>query len=377
MPRLASYIRENTEEILADWETFARSLPGGEAMDIVALRDHAKDMLGVISADLESPQTSEAQAEKSKGGSDSEAGDTATAAHAHGAGRAESGFTLADMVSEFRALRASVTRLWTRDTTEFAATDVEDLTRFNEAIDQAIAESITRFNDEVDETKDRFLAILGHDLRTPIGAISMSSQFLLDAVELQEPALTLITGMGRSARRMNQMVLDLLEFTRLRFGARLPLACAEMDLRTTIDEVAAEIRASYPKTNVQVSTRGDLRGTWDQARIAQAFTNLVGNAVQHGSKGSAIRVDVRGDADSVTVAVQNHGPVIPADKVAGIFQAMTMGTGAAGADARHMGLGLYIVDRIVAAHGGRVTVESTQRDGTTFTVSLPRVFPAA
>ena len=377
MSRLASYIRDNAEEILSEWETFARSLPGGEGMDIVALRDHAKDMLGVITADLDSPQTSEAQAEKARGESDSEDGDPSTAAHAHGAGRAESGFTLADMVSEFRALRASVTRLWARDRTEFATTDVEDLTRFNEAIDQAIAESIARFNDEVDETKDRFLAILGHDLRTPIGAISMSSQFLLDAVELQEPALTLIAGMGRSARRMNQMVLDLLEFTRLRFGDQLPLACEEIDIRTTIDEVTAEIRASYPATNVQVSMTGDVRGTWDQARIAQAFTNLVGNAVQHGSRGSPVRVDVRGDADSVTVAVHNHGPVIPADKVSGIFQAMTMGTGAAGRDARHMGLGLYIVDRIVAAHGGTVTVESTAQKGTTFAVRLPREAPAA
>lgn len=377
MSRIAAYIRDHTEEILSDWEAFAASLPGCERLDMVTLRDHAREMLGVIAADLEAPQTPEAQAEKSKGESDADAGDAATAAHHHGAGRAESGFTLAQMVSEFRALRASVTRLWARDTGAFAADDVEDLTRFNESIDQAIAESITRFNAEVDQTKDRFLAILGHDLRTPIGAISMSSQFLLDAVELAEPAHTLVAGMGRSARRMNQMVLDLIEFTRLRFGDQLPLDCAETDIRTMIEEVVGEVRASHPATNVQTSTSGDMRGTWDPARLAQALTNLVGNAVQHGSKSSVVRITAAGDHDAVTIRVQNHGPVIPADKVASIFQAMTMGTGGAGRDSRHMGLGLYIVDRIIAAHGGTVDVESTQDKGTTFTVRLPRTAPAA
>jgi signal transduction histidine kinase len=377
MSRIAAYIRGNTEAILADWEEFAGSLPGCETLDMVTLRDHAREMLGVIAADLEAPQTPEAQAEKSKGESDAEDGDASTAAHAHGAGRAESGFTLAQMVSEFRALRASVTRLWARDSVTFAAADVEDLTRFNEAIDQAIAESITRFNAEVDQTKDRFLAILGHDLRTPIGAISMSSQFLLDAIELPEPALTLVAGMGRSARRMNQMVLDLIEFTRLRFGDQLPLECDETDVRTMLEEVVAEVAASHPATDVQTSTTGDMRGTWDRARLAQAFTNLVGNAVQHGAKSSVVQVVAVGEGDTVTIKVQNHGPVIPADKVASIFQAMTMGTGGAGRDSRHMGLGLYIVDRIVAAHGGTVGVESTAEQGTTFTVRLPRQAPAA
>jgi signal transduction histidine kinase len=191
----------------------------------------------------------------------------------------------------------------------------------------------------------------------------MSTQFLLDAVELGEPANTLVAGMGRSARRMNQMVLDLIEFTRLRFGDTLPLERAEMDVRTMLEEVVAEVSASHGATNVQAATSGDMRGVWDPARLAQALTNLVGNAVQHGSKTAAVRITAVGDADEVTIKVQNHGPVIPADKVAGIFQAMTMGTGGAGRDSRHMGLGLYIVERIVAAHGGTVGVESTVEKG--------------
>src|SRR5688572_6514720 len=104
---LADFIRTNTEPILAEWETFARSLPTGDRMDIAALRDHAKAMLNVIARDLESPQTKREQADKAIGKSDAGGRSTPTAAQEHGAGRAESGFTVEEMVAEFRALRAS------------------------------------------------------------------------------------------------------------------------------------------------------------------------------------------------------------------------------------------------------------------------------
>src|SRR3954467_6392110 len=105
MSSLSEFIRENNELILVQWESFARGLPTSSTMDIAALRDHAKDMLNVIAQDLERPQTSLEQSEKSKGMSDAEEGVSPTAAQAHGAGRATSGFTIAQMVSEFRALR--------------------------------------------------------------------------------------------------------------------------------------------------------------------------------------------------------------------------------------------------------------------------------
>lgn len=372
MPRLSTYIRENTEEILSEWERFARGLPGGETMDIVALRDHAKEMLRVIAGGLEAPQIPDALVDRAMGDRGTGERRTSTAAQAHGADRAESGFTVGEMVSEFRALRASVTRLWIRDRPRQAETDFADLMRFNEAIDQAIAESIIRFTQEVDRTRDRFLAILGHDLRTPLGVITMSSQSLLDFCELAEPAHTMVTIMSRSARRMNQMVQDLLEFTRTRLGDRIPLERAEMDMRGLLDDVVAEVAASYPRCDVRIDASGDLHGTWDRARLAQALTNLVGNAVQHGTTTSPILVSARGSAGDVAIAVHNEGPAIPRDELASIFEAMTHGGGDQKRDRRHMGLGLFIVDQIVTAHGGTVGVESSDSEGTTFTVRLPR-----
>ncbi|MHB0949581.1 MAG: ATP-binding protein [Gemmatimonadaceae bacterium] len=368
--RLAAFIRANTEAILAEWEAFARSLPSGETMDIVALRDHAKEMLLVIATDLERPQTDAAQAEKARGGSDASEARGATAAQEHGSGRAESGFTVGHMVAEFRALRASVTRLWHAQEDPGDA-DFEDLVRFNEAIDQAIAESVGRFSQSVNQAQERFLAILSHDLRTPLGAVMTATRFMLDTGELAEPNRTLVERVASSSRRMNQMVLDLVEFTRTRLGDTIPIVRGEMDARRMAHDVVVEIGASYPGSRVQLETSGDLRGEWDGDRLSQVLTNLVANAVQHGAPNTPIRVTVTDAGGAIRLAVHNQGPPIPPEERAQIFDAGTRGAGAP-RDRRHAGLGLYIVDRIVAAHDGTIEVQSTAARGTTFSVTLPR-----
>jgi signal transduction histidine kinase len=372
MPRLSRFIRDNTERILQEWEEFARALPIGGTMDVAALRDHAAQMLEVIADDLDAPQTAAEQNSKAQGHSDADQRRTLTAAQEHGAGRADSGFSVGQMVAEFRALRASVTRLWLAGQQGQALTDVDDLIRFNEAIDQAIAESITRYSGDIGQSKERFLAILGHDLRTPLSAIITSTKFMLDTGELAEPHLTLVTRIGTSSLRMNQMVEDLLDFTRTRFGDSIPIVHAEADLRKLVTDVATETGASYRNSAIQVQTSGDLRGHWDADRLTQAFTNLVGNAVQHGKRDAPITVIVRGLPAEVQVSVHNEGPAIAEDRLAHLFQAMTRARSDGSRDKRHLGLGLYIVEKIVTAHGGTIDVVSKETDGTTFTVRLPR-----
>jgi phosphoserine phosphatase RsbU/P len=172
---------------------------------------------------------------------------------------------------------------------------------------------------------------------------------------------------------MNQMVLDLVEFTRTRLDDAIPVVRTEVDARRLVHDVVIEIAASYPQSIVQVETVGELSGAWDADRLTQALTNLVGNAVQHGESGKPVRVSARGMADEVTLSVHNEGPPIPAERQAAIFQeGQRVGARPAAVDRRHQGLGLYIVERIVAAHGGAVSVRSTSADGTTFTIRIPR-----
>ena len=368
---IALFIRSNMDAIVSEWEAFARTLPVPGTLDVTALRDHAKQMLDAIALDLETRQTSVQQDEKAQGRSDALLRSAErTAAEAHGAGRAESGFDISQMVAEFRALRASVIRLWTAQRGTANREDLEDLIRFNEAIDQAIAQSIVRFAKDLAESKERFLAILGHDLRTPLGAVMTSTKFMLEVGDLQEPNLTLVKRMSASATRMNHMVLDLLDFTRTRFGDAIPIVRAATDLRRLVHEVVNEVATMYPNAAVHVESGGDLNGEWDRDRLNQALTNLVGNAVQHGSDKSPVKVCAQGHEREVVISVQNEGPVIPKTEVAALFAPMKAGP--PGRDRRHLGLGLYIVDKIVAAHHGSITVRSSRDEGTTFEVRLPR-----
>src|SRR3954447_2135164 len=310
--RLADFIAINLEPILAEWETFARThIPAGEAMDVAGLRDHAADILKTVARDLRTPQTEEERGEKAQGDAGPRPGARDTAAQTHGALRAEAGFTLGQMVSEFRALRASVTRLWRAAAGAPNGTDFEDLTRFNEAIDQALAESVSRYARDLEHSKEMFLAILGHDLRTPLGAILMSATGLLMSRDLGQPQQAAASRILTSGTRIKGMVNDLLDFTRTRLGAGIPLACAEVDLGEVGRQVVEEVVAYHPDRDLRFEASGPVRGSWDGARVGQALSNLVGNAVQHGSAGSPVSVALRGAADEVTVSVHNRGPVIP------------------------------------------------------------------
>ncbi|HEU4453330.1 MAG TPA: sensor histidine kinase, partial [Longimicrobium sp.] len=374
---LARFITENLEPILAEWEAFARTCtPAAGAMNIEALRDHAAEMLEVIARDLSLPQDAKEQRAKSVGNAPADDDGAPTAAEEHGAGRAESGFTIEQMVSEYRALRASVIRLWTRSQGGLRLEDLEDLTRFNEAVDQSLAESVTRYTQELDDSKEMFLGILGHDLRTPLGAVLTSAQFMLDTGELEEPHLTLTERIASSSTRMVNMVGALLDFTRSRLGGGIPIERAEMNMGKAVHDVVDEIAAAHPSRTIRIDARGEQQGEWDCARISQVLTNLVVNALEHGSDDAVVTVETRGDDEEIAVSVHNQGPVIPSAQLNGIFSPMKPRDpsrhAAAAGPTGNLGLGLYIAERIVSAHRGRIDVQSSEADGTTFTVHLPR-----
>jgi signal transduction histidine kinase len=376
--RLSEFIRTQREPILAEWESFARSLGTvSEDMDILALRDHADLMLTAIATDLDTAQSDSEQHEKAVGQAPDADPDprSVTAAEAHGADRAERGFSTDEMVSEFRALRASVIRLWTEARGELTNVEVDELTRFNEAIDQSLAESVARHTADLTESKEMFMAILSHDLRTPLGAIITSSTFMLDLDELGEPYRTLTARIASSSRRMDRMVGDLLDLTRSRLGDGIPIDRDRMNLEEAVRDVVGELSGQYPDRAIEVTSAGDMRGRWDRGRLSQVLTNLMGNAIEHGASETPVRVTMDGSGDEVTVAIHNHGVPIPTSLIPRIFDPMkrrqASGRRSTGA-ASHLGLGLYIADQIVAGHNGRIHVESSASAGTTFTVRVPR-----
>lgn len=369
---IADFILSNREAILAEWLEFAKTCSTASgSMGRVALSDHANEMLTVIAEDLKTPQNKTEQAAKSKGEAPATGPQGSTAAERHGKGRAESGFSLDEMVAEYRALRASVIRLWMKEKGEIRSSDLEDITRFNEAIDQSLTESITQFTQDLDNSKEMFIAILGHDLRTPIGAIMTAAAFMVETKELVEPYATLSSRIVSSASRMNGMVGALLDFTRSRLGGGIPITRAPMNMGKTVHDVVGEIEAAYPGRKIEVNARGSLQGDWDCARMSQVLTNLIGNALEHGSDRSLVKVDVVADDGDITIAVHNRGVTIPPEQLDGIFGAMKHKE-TAGPSSGNLGLGLYIAQQIVHAHKGTIAVESSEDRGTTFTVCLPR-----
>lgn len=375
--RLAEFITTSSAKIISEWEQFALLyVDAASTLDIEARRDHVAAMLEVIAVDMQTPQTKREQASKSKGTEDGDV-HTVTAATLHGADRAATGYSPTQMAAEFRALRASVLRLWGESQPAFDRQGLEEVTRFNEAVDQLLAESLGKYAHDVQAAHDLFLGVLGHDLRNPLGAIMTSASLMMVKEGADWPQARTASRILSSGNRMDGMIRDLLDFTRSRLGSGIPVARADMDMAEVCRQTVDEFVAFHPHCEVQLESTGKVRGEWDGARIAQALSNLVGNAYQHGRADTPMTVGVRGGPDAVTVWVHNEGDPIEPSKLKEIFNPFRqLAPGVAKSrDVRSAGLGLYIVQAIVTAHDGSIEVGSSER-GTTFTMRFPRRVPS-
>ncbi len=380
--RLADFILENLEPILAEWEAFARSVWPGAATDPRELRDHAADILRATALDMKSAQSAAQQSDKSKGGRGG-AGEGSVrvdgASDVHAAGRVRSGFDMMAVVAEYRALRASVIRLWRESEPASDLRDLDDLTRFNESIDQSLTEAVRSYTELVDRSRQMFLGILGHDLRNPLNSVMMSSEVLARSDHADPEAAQAAAQIAASAAAMARMVGDLLDFTGAGLGASMPLEPEAMNLGALCEEVVDETRAGHPSLALRYESSGDLAGVWDAGRLRQVLSNLLGNAVQHGT--GPVELATEAEDGGVRISVRNGGTPIPRDALATIFDPLVRDPSPAARVRRRrpgsIGLGLYVAREVVAAHGGTLGVESSENGGTVFIARLPRQPPSA
>jgi len=213
--------------------------------------------------------------------------------------------------------------------------------------------------------REHFVGIVSHDLRNPLTAIVTSAHLLLRYGELPERQARVVARIASSADRMARMIDDLLDFARSKLGGEFPIHRRRIDLRQLCEQTVEELEFAYTR-QVRLEASGDLWGDWDPDRIAQVISNLVGNAVQH-SDGD-VTVTLRGETDVVVLQTQNGGPPIPREVLSHIFEPGRRGDSRSGG----LGLGLFIAQQIVLAHGGSIEVASRDGEGTTFTVALPR-----
>jgi len=241
---------------------------------------------------------------------------------------------------------------------------LRDVTR--ERHDLAVARSNLEFQQQI-------IGIVGHDLRNPLATITGSIALLRRQAGLTPSSVESLDRVARSAARMARLISDLLDYARTRAPGGLPVVLARADLHTICSDAVQECRSAYPSTTIVLETVSDGTGSWDADRIEQALINLITNAIQYGGT-SPVRVrSIATSAHTVEIKVHNGGAVIPADVLPQLFKAYRRGIrGETTGRSAGLGLGLFIVAEIAAAHGGEAFAESSAKNGTTFTIQLPR-----
>ncbi|HVE53954.1 MAG TPA: HAMP domain-containing sensor histidine kinase [Ramlibacter sp.] len=375
-PRLSEFIHTHSAEILQAWDEFAATVEHcGAPLDALTLRDHAAEILSTIAADLAQPQSAAQQDAKGKGQAPSTGAPTPAETHADF--RMVAGFAVDAMITEYRALRASVLKIWAKDGGGSTPEDLADLTRFNEAIDQSIAESVGRYTRQTKASTELFIGILGHDIRNPLGTILLSSEALVRTGRLsREAAAPIVNAAGRIRAIIEQVV----DFTRAQTDGVMPIVRVPGNIAAQVAKVVQETQVRHPARVLRLESSGNFDGSWDEGRIGQLLSNLLGNAILYGARDSDITVRMWTTTDEVCFSVHNRGPAITNEDRERIFQPLQRGLlNHPGIEAREptgLGLGLYICREIVLAHKGRLDLESGEAEGTTFTVVLPRAQPA-
>jgi signal transduction histidine kinase len=228
---------------------------------------------------------------------------------------------------------------------------------------------IERAESEV-RAKDRYIGVLGHDLRNPLSAIAMGLHLLEKSPNLGDAEREKLARMSRSAKRMGAMIRDLLDYTRTSVG-EFPHNPEPTDLQRVCDAAIDELRAIYPARSITREVVGDVAGTWDPGRLQQVISNLVGNALEHST--GVVSVHMAAEGHDVVLSVHNDGEPIPPDVLPVLFEPFRRGD----RSPNGLGLGLYIVREVIRRHGGSIDVRSSHDAGTTFVSRWPRHQPGA
>lgn len=351
---LASFIRTHKQELMREWLSRVRALPAATVLPTPLLADHVPEILDALADALE------------RGDATSTALEQMPLEHA--AQRYREGYDLRQIVAEYRMLRQIVVEAYQRH----GEPRMAPIATMNELVDRAIGDAVDHYAVEHDRARDFFVGILGHDLRNPLNTLSLTSAVLLQlsaqgGAMVEARLLSLhAERVASSVNSMRRMIADLLDFARGRLGGGFPVTPIPSDLRAVVKAAVHELAVAHPTRDIRClvdQAPGDFSGIWDPDRVAQAVSNLVGNAIQHGQ--DPIFIELRDEGEKLLLAIRSRG-LIPPEHRQVLFNPFKGSTGTG------TGLGLYIVREIARAHGGTVELEDSPAGETLFIVTLPR-----
>jgi signal transduction histidine kinase/CheY-like chemotaxis protein len=379
--RLATFILEQTETILQEWDKFARTVePVASNMTVKELRNHAAEMLRCVANDLSTMQSRQEGIDKSYGNEprtlQTEAGEL------HGLARLDSNFTIEQLASEYRALRASVLRLWGEAISTPSSTDIGDIARFNEAIDQLLAASIFSFAKATREAleaeknrKDQFLAMLAHELRNPLSPISAAATLLRMAKSSDAVVTNASNIIARQVKHMATLVEDLLDVSRVTRGT-IELKLEPLDLRQVILDAIEQVTplvAARQHTLTVAELPQPITTLGDRERLVQVIANLLTNAAKYTPERGYIELKLKLYEGQVAITIEDNGVGMTPDLMPHVFDIFAQAERTSDRTTGGLGLGLALVKSLTELHGGKVTCSSEgQGKGSTFTVWLPK-----
>ncbi len=345
----SAYLREHLGEITSEWEQeVRRQVPAVRPLSRPALLDHMPEFLDSLAAWIDGDRHA------------AQRGFDALAA-GHAEQRLGVGIDIETLTFEYMVLREVLIR-------HLGGADPDVMRRMHGGVDEALRQSISRYVSVRDQIRERFISILGHDLRNPLGAIQMAVTNLLGIENLGARERRLSASIQRSSMRMHRMVEDVINFAHTHLGSGIPTTPTRCDLSEIAQQVVDELQMIHPQRQLRTRFEGDLRGTWDRDRVFQALANLIGNAIQHGDDPVEVDVEEEPGRRAVIMTVSNRGAMVPADEIVHLFDPFRAGPSARAG----LGLGLYIVQQIAFAHGATCDVDSSA-ERTAFRIRWPRV----
>jgi signal transduction histidine kinase len=370
--KVASLLRDQKETLIREWTSRVRADPvirPAHNLDEERLRNNVPRIVEALIASLQQS----AQRTELKGASAQEIGGD-EAARMHAQHRLQDGYTLGEELRELGHLRHVLVDVCTGAGLILKGAEANLVHGVVDAVMTTAALEMEKTTSE-DLRRDialreLFVAILGHDLRTPLTSIVLASSKLLLCDDFTEAVSKDLRRIAASAARMQSLIEDLLDMARVRNGG-LPITRKPTDLRLLCEQVVDETRLIYPHCTLQLHSSASVSGEWDPERLTQLLQNLVGNAIEHGQPEAPIQVEVRDQGHAVEVEVHNEGLPISPEVLPSIFDAFIQGEPAA-RRMKGLGLGLFISKAITEAHHGSLRVRSEPDRGTSFIATLPR-----